>query len=271
MDRRAQNGVELIGDVPRDLTSMINPATLVRGEKTKKEVERETRKAELGVCRIRKLLKDGQGCRTVGSGSVIRDLLTDWPYYKDKCCLVTTDKVLPSEDFDLKDFVLDFRKLNSTLREFKLATYADIDSVLRFTSGLVVITLQDPRNLARKFGKKSIFTFRPFTRGDAALSRELFCPTVDDTDGKAFDVKFFSLKLDQGQYVLHDGHSSFSTLAGFTGSSNRKPHGSVVLSSKERKAVGVLYCSDDQPSRIFPIWLSKENLSEYSACSPFSP
>ena len=250
---------------------MINPATLVRGEKTKKpkEVERETRKAELGVCRIRKLPKDGQGYRTVGSGSVIRDLLIDWPCYKNKCCLVTTDKVLPNEDFDLKDFVLDFRKLNSTFREFKLATYADIDSVLRFTSGLVVITLQGPRNLARIFCKKSIFTFRPFTRGDAA--RELFCPTVDDTDGRAFDVKFFSLKLDQGQYVLDDGHSSFSTLAGFTGSSNRKPHGSVVLSSKDRKAVGVLYCSDDQPSRISPIWLSKENLGEYSACSPFSP
>ena len=243
---------------------MINPATVVRGEKTKKpkEVERETRKAELGVCRIRKLPKDGQGYRTVGSGSVIRDLLIDWPtgpYYKDKCFLVTTDKVLPNEDFDLKDFVLDFRNLNSTFTEFKLATYAD--SVLRFTSGLVVITLREDPTL---FSKKSIFTFRSFSRGNAALSGEFFCPIVDDTDAsKAFDVKFFSLKLDQGQCMLHDGHSSFSTLAGFTGTSNRKPHGSVVLSSEGGKAGGVLYCSHDHPSRISPIWFSKENLSKY--------
>ena len=39
---------------------MINPTDLVRGQKTRKEVEREEKKAELGVCRIRKLPKDGK-------------------------------------------------------------------------------------------------------------------------------------------------------------------------------------------------------------------
>ena len=246
---------------------MINPTDLVRGQKTRKEVEREKKKAELGVCRIRKLPKDGKGYCTVGSGSVIRSLLIDWPGYKDKYCLVTTDRVLPDEDFDVKDFVLDFRKLNSTLRVFKLASYANNKAVFRFTSGLVVIPL-DPKGF-ETVKKSSIFTFRPFTR-ESDSSGKLFCPTVDDTDGKLFTVrKDFALKhledqLGSNKYVLYDEHSSvpFNTLGGFIGTSNRKPHGAVILSDKTCKAVGVLYCPHDQPSRISPIWLSQENLSK---------
>ena len=68
------------------------------GQKTRKEVEREKHKVKLGVCRIRKLLKDGGGYQTVGSGCVINNLMDQWPW-KDKCCLVTTDKVIPSPYF----------------------------------------------------------------------------------------------------------------------------------------------------------------------------
>ena len=63
---------------------MINPTDLVRGQKTRKEVEREEKKAELGVCRIRKLPKDGKGYCTVGSASVIRNLLIDLAWLQEQ-------------------------------------------------------------------------------------------------------------------------------------------------------------------------------------------
>ena len=244
-----------------------------KGHKLKKEVEREKRKAELGVCRIRQLLKDGEGFETVGCGSVIKNLTDYWPW-KDKCCVVTSDKALPEEDFDINDFFLDFRKLNSTIKTVRLNSIAKSDAVYRSTSGLVVIPL-DPGFLPN-VKISSIFTYRPFTKGDE-LSAELFCPIVDDTDLSSFDVKPFRLKqmLDLPQFVLHDGRYSFNSLAAFTGSSNRKPIGAVILfrgakvsspnvTKENLKAVGVLNCQDDESSRISPVWLSLENLSSLS-------
>lgn len=232
------------------------------GQKTKKEENIEKRKAELGVCRIRKFLKDGAGYQTVGSGSVIKNLMNQWPW-KDKCCIVTSDKVLPEKDFDIKEFYLDFRKLySSNPKTVKLSSIAMSDAVYRSTSGLVVIPLQDPKVFTIK--KSSIFTYRPFTKGNELLN-ELVCPIVDDTDSSGFDVKPFRLRQMLDQCVLHDGHSSFKTLAEFTGSSNRKPHGSVILSRRENlTAVGILNCRDDGSSRISPVGLSDENLSSLS-------
>lgn len=176
-------------------------------------------------------------------------------------CLVTSDKVIPSENFDLKDFILDFKKLDSSSKELILANYADC--VVRFMSspGLVVIPLQSPTGFDKKRGN---FTFWPLTRDETVPLENLFCPIIDDTDAsKAFDVKSLSLKQDQGLYVLHDGHSSFNPLPERTSASNRHCHGSVILSGKNLQAVGVLHCSDDQPSRISPIWFSQETLSKY--------
>ena len=239
---------------------------MLSGQRLRKEGEREKHKAELGVCRIRKLLKDGEGYQTVGSGSVIKNLMDQWPW-KDKCCVVTSDKVLPVEDFDINDIFLDFRKLNSSVpKTVKLSNVAMTDAVHRSTSGLVVIPLEQPKlfgAIPRK--NSSIFTYRPFSKGSELLN-ELFCPVVDDTVSSVFDVKPFRLKvmLDL-QFVLHDGQSSFKTLTEFTGASNRKPHGSVILSRGESlNAVGVLNCRDDGSSRISPIWLSRENLLSLS-------
>lgn len=50
-----------------------------RRDESRKEREREKRKAELGVCRIRKVGRDGKGSRTVGAGSIIKNMLIDWP------------------------------------------------------------------------------------------------------------------------------------------------------------------------------------------------
>ncbi len=234
------------------------------GQKTRKEVEREKHKAELGVCRIR-ILKDGEGYRTLGSGSVIKNLMNQWPW-KDKCCIVTSDKVLPEEYFDINDIYLDFKKLNSSVpKTVKLGSIAKSDAVHRSTSGSVVIPLEDPKVFSAMPGKNSsIFTYRPFTKGND-LSNGLFCPIVDDTLSSSFDVKPFDVKvmLDlDPQFVLHDGQSSFKSLVEFTGSSNRKPHGAVILSRQNLNAVGVLNCSED--GGIAPDWLSDENLSSLS-------
>ena len=61
------------------------------GQKTRKQGKIEKRKAELGVCRIRKILKDGAGYQTVGSGAVIKNLTNQFPW-EDKCCIVTSDQ-----------------------------------------------------------------------------------------------------------------------------------------------------------------------------------
>ena len=236
------------------------------GQKTRKEVEREKHRAELGVCRIRKLLGDGEGYQTVGSGSVIKNLMEQWPW-KDQCCVVTSDKVLPEDDFDINDISLDFRKLNKSVpKTVKLGNIAMSDAVHRSTSGLVVIPLEKPNFFSAICGKNSsIFTYRPFTKGNELRSNELLCPIVDDTCSvsSGFHVKPFRLKQMQDlQFILHDGQSTFETLTEFTGTSNRKPHGSVILSRGENlTAVGVLNCRDDGSSRISPIWLSRENLS----------
>ncbi len=232
------------------------------GQKTKKEVEIENHKAELGVCRIRKLLKVGGGCQTVGCGCVIKSLIDRWPW-KDKCCVVTSENVLPEEDFDINDFLLDFKKLNSKIKSVKLASIAKMDAIHRFTSGLVVVPLQQPKAYNRK--QSSLFSYRPFTRGDN-FSRKLFCPIVDDIDAGSFAVKLFTLKQMLDQYVLDDGQYSFKTLAEFTGHSNRtKPYGAVILTWDENlNAVGVLNCRDSEQSYISPVWLSHENLASLS-------
>jgi len=233
------------------------------GEKTNNEGKIEKRKAELGVCRIRKTLKDGAGYQTVGSGAVIKNLMNQWPW-KDKCGIVTSHKVLPEKDFDVNNFYVDFKKLNSSNQKtVKLGNIAMSDAIHRSTSGLVVIPLQDPKVFTIK--KSSVFTYRPFTKGNQLLN-ELLCPVVDDMGSSGFDVKPFRLKLMFDlQFVLHDGHSSFRSLAEFTGSSNRKPHGSVILSRGENlTAVGILNCRDDGSSRISPVWLSGETLSGLS-------
>ena len=199
----------------------------------------------------------------MGSGAVVKNLMNQWPW-KDKCCIVTSDKVLPGKDFNINEFYVDFKKLNSTNpKTFELGNIAMSDAVYRSTSGLVVIPLQDPKAFPIK--KSSIFTYRPFTKGGELLN-ELLCPIVDDTGSIGFDVKPFRLKLMLDlQFVLHDGHYSFKTLAEFTGSSNRKPHGSVILSRGQNlTAVGILHCRDDGSSRISPVWLSDETLSGLS-------
>ena len=218
----------------------------VKREKTKKDEEREKQKAELGICRI----KDKQNNSTVGSGSLVRDCLNE-----GRCCLVTTDKVVPPST-ELKRLVLEFKETKSNsdkVEVVELSEHACISGIRRH-SGLVVIPLN-----SKKFTLKesSIFTYRPFVRGDEHCT-PLFCPIVVDIDpAKPFVVKKF--QLNPG-HVLYDAANDIhcESFRAFVGTSSRQPHGAVVLNSEE-KAVGVLYESDD---RISPILFSQRSLGK---------
>ena len=213
-------------------------------EMTEKDEEREKHKAELGICRIK------QKNSTVGSGSLVRGWFND-----EGCCLVTTDKVVPWST-ELKQLVLEFKRLNSDkIKVVELSEHARMSDIHRYRSGLVVIALNSNK-FRRKFKSKkdSIFTYRPFSRANKDFT-SLFCPIVDDIDhAKPFVVKEFRLEPGhdhKGGAVLHDLASDlcFECFKAFIGTSSRQPHGAVVLNGK-KEAVGVLYESDDGISLI---------------------
>ena len=224
---------------------------LVKREKTKKDDEREKQKAELGICCI----KDKQKNSTVGSGSLVRDWSNDW-----RCCLVTTDKVVPPNT-DMKQLVLEFKKTRSNsdkVEVVELSKHAGSSDIHPYPSGLVVITLDSK--------KSSIFNDRPFSRGDRGFT-PLFCPIVVDIDpAKPFVVREFQLEPGhdhKGCALLSDAARgiSFQSLRALIGTSFYQPHGSVVLNGK-KEAVGVLYEPDD---RIFPVWFSQTSLGKSCA------
>ena len=215
-------------------------------EMTEKDEEREEKKAELGICRI----KDKQKNSTVGSGSLVGDWFND-----GECCLVTTDKVV-SWGTELKQLVLEFKKLNSDkIKVVELSEHARMSDIRRYRSGLVVIalTLNKFRHKLMPM-KHSIFTYRPFSRANKDFT-SLFCPIVDDIDpAKPFVVREFKLEPGhdhKGGAVLHELASGFcfQSFREFIGASSRRPHGAVVLNGK-KEAVGVLYESDDGISLI---------------------
>ena len=218
----------------------------VKRVKTRTDEEREKRKAELGVCRI----KDEQKNSTVGYGSLVSNCLND-----GRCCLVTTDKVVPPNT-ELKQLVLEFIEIKSNsnkVEAVKLSEHARMRDIRRYRSGLVVIALN-----SNKFSVKrsSILPHRAFFRGDKDFTA-LFCPIVVDIDpAKPFAVKEFQL----GPSHDHKGCAVLSDASRgeFKGTSFCRPHGAVVLNGK-KEAVGVLYESDD---RISPIWFSQSSLGK---------
>jgi len=217
---------------------------------TKKDEKREKQKAELGICRI----KDNQKNGTVGSGSLVKDL-----FIAGQCCLVTTDKVV-SLSTELKQLVLELKKSNSDkVKVVELSKYAS--DIYREPSGLVVIALNFNKSILKT---TSIFTHRPFSRGDGVDFTCLSCPIVVDINpAEPFVVKEFQLKLGHGHKgcaVLSDAASEIScqSLREFKGTSFLQPHGAVVLNGK-KEAVGVLYESDE---RISPIWFPQRSLGK---------
>ena len=212
---------------------------LVTRVDTKKDEKREKNKAELGICRI----KDNQKNRTVGYGSLVR-------YFSDKqCCLVTTNEVV-SRSTDLKQLVLEFKKLDSNkVKVVELSKYAS--NIYRDPSGLVVIALNSDKSSGKE---RSIFFDRPFSRGDGVDFTCFFCPIVVDTDpAKPFAVKEFQLNSSDASSGI-----SCQSLRELKGTSLCQAHGAVVLNGKE-EAVGVLHESDEG---ISPIWFPQRSLGK---------
>lgn len=216
--------------------------------RTKKDEKREKHKAELGICRI----KDNEQNRTVGSGSLVRGLFND-----GQCCLVTTDKVV-SKSTKLEQLVLEFKKLDSD--KVKVVEPSEHASrINRYPSGLVVIALNSNKKTLRT---PSIFTYRPFSKGDGVNFTSFSCPIVVDINpAEPFVVTQLNLNQDhKGCPVLSDAArgSSRQSLSEFIGNSFCQPHGAVVLNEK-KEAVGVLYESGE---RISPIWFPQRSLGK---------
>ncbi|KAL9957114.1 hypothetical protein ACROYT_G038716 [Oculina patagonica] len=225
-----------------------------QGNKTKPEVKEKNRKEkqhELGVCRIRRSEGD-----TLGSGFVVKALQII-PGFPCPFCLISSDKVFPKDDFNIKSYYLDFRKLDSTkLKTIKLENIAasrKSTDILR-TSGLVVIPINPSK-------KESIFTYRPFKVANEGIKPDddLRCHYVNDLSTKLFDVKW--LKVQQadvpGQYELHEGlETPYKTYAEVTHKGDRKPYGAVILkrSNNEFMVAGALTFTDDECKNISPVF-----------------
>lgn len=224
-----------------------------------KEQERKKNKDTLGVCRIRRN-EGGQCFQTLGCGVVVKNLIIPGSSYPQ--CLITSEKVFPKDDSDIKNYYLDFRKLESTdLKTIKLEHITESTKVHR-TSGLVVI----PINPSKTCGKKdSIFGYRQFAVASERVKLshdDLRCHYVDDLDSKLFAVKWLQLKpLTQGQYELHEVHESpYKTYAEVTRKGDRKPYGAVILKhgGKELIAAGILTFSDDESKSVCPVFFPIE-------------
>ncbi|PFX19575.1 hypothetical protein AWC38_SpisGene16015 [Stylophora pistillata] len=235
-----------------------NQFTGLKPLSTIKERERKKFKALLGVCRI-KVLKLGEGFKTVGSGCIIEGLLKQ-ALLKNRCCLVTSDKVLPAENLDdIDEFYMEFRKLKpKKIKTVKLGSIADRKaSIVRPSSGMVAIILKEHNILSDGQSWRSVVTYRPFsTELNGDESSAFICQVVDDTSETFFDVKSFELKRIDQEFILCDGHMKYRHFAEFVGTSNRKPYGAVILTRGENpKAVGILNFSDDENKEILPILL----------------
>ena len=229
-----------------------------RGQETRAEVKRNERKGERGVCRIQKRI-EGHVYQTVGSGSLIKHQID--PQWKSKYFIVTTKEVF-HEDFNVKNYRVDFVKSGSKLKKIKLHGAVVGDAILQNSSGLVLIPLDSHSSLFRHglFRKKcGILKHRPFevgsfndenTRHDA-FAKDLCCHIVaDDASSESFGVKPHKLtrRHSSGQYVV----SNFQLVRDV-------PLGAAILRrvGKKWSAVGVFSSTTDTS---LPIWLSRENI-----------
>lgn len=240
---------------------------MIRVFPTKSEVKERNRKAkqdELGVCRIRKSKGDQSSSLTLtlGSGFVVKDLQSI-PGFSCPYCLITSDKVFPEDDFDIKRYYLDFRKLKST--ELKTVKLVDVAAKLKSTdiyrtSGLVVI----PINPSKKCGEnESIFTYRAFNVASKGVKHDenLRCHFVNHLGAESFDVMCLEMKQSDssasGQYELYEVlETPYKTYADVTRKGDRKPYGAVILkcSNSEFMVAGALTFTDDEYKNISPVF-----------------
>ena len=250
------------------------------GQTTRKEVKRNERKAERGVCRIQKRIGTvgNQGYETVGSGILIKHqiirhrfqassfiiftLFTEQIQRESKYFIVTTKEVFRG-NFDVKNYRVDFVKSKSRLKTIELHGGVVGGNILQNSSGLAVIPLDSHPSLFRHglFRKKcGILKHRPFvesfnnvnTRDDTFLDG-LCCHMVAD-DARSFGVKPHAITRDL----------STGELNVVSNQSGHVPLGAPILRRNDTNwsVVGVFSSATDTSlvRPLVPIWLSRENI-----------
>ena len=231
----------------------------LQGQPTRREVRRNEKKGERGVCRIQKSCRGSQGYETVGSGILIKYQID--PQWKSKYHIVTTSEVF-KEDFEVTKYRADFVKSRSKLKTIELKDAVVDKGILQNSFGLAVIPLDSHSSVFRhglcrqKCGilKHRPFEVEPFNNEktkQSTFSEHLCCHMVADEPGSdLFGVKPHDLTRDSssGQYVVSSLQPSHVSL------------GAGILLKRDKKwsAVGVV----PSTSNTFkPVWLSKESLS----------
>ncbi|KAL9956863.1 hypothetical protein ACROYT_G038411 [Oculina patagonica] len=233
---------------------------------TKGDVKKQKRKenqGELGVCRIRRSERD-QSSQTLGSGFVVKDLEII-PGFCCPYCLISSDKVFPKDDFNIRSYSLDFRKLEST--KFKTIKLEEVaakslkSTDVHRTSGLVVIPINPSKKYWLYSQKDSIFTYRPFKVAKEGIKPDddLSCYYVDDVLAELFAVKCLKMKQSDvpGQYELHEANEPpHKTYAEVTRKGYRKPYGAVILKRRNNEfmVAGALTFTEDECKKISPVF-----------------
>ena len=137
------------------MSPLVSTREVVQGRPSKKQVERNERKPQRGVCRIQKCCSGEQGYQTVGCGILIKYEILQW---KSKYLIATTDSVF-KDGFDAK-YRVDFIRSRSRLKTFELdRKWITHDA----DSGMIVIALDHLSPVFRRgLRKSSIIKDRPF-------------------------------------------------------------------------------------------------------------
>ena len=232
------------------------------GQTTRKEVKRNERKGERGVCRIQKRIGT-VGYETVGSGSLIKHQINR--QWKSKYFIVTTKEVFRG-NFDVKNYRVDFVKSKSRLKTIELHGAVVGGNILQNSSGLAVIPLDSHCSLFRHglFRKKcGILKHRPFevesfnnvnTRDDTFLDGLCCHMVADDARSTSFGVKPHAITRDL----------STGELNVVSNQSGHVPLGAPILRRNDTNwsVVGVFSSATDTSLArpLVPIWLSRENI-----------
>ncbi|XP_022807927.1 uncharacterized protein LOC111344921 [Stylophora pistillata] len=205
-----------------------------------KKEDREKRKYEYAICRIRR-----KGCQardeTLGSGFFVRNLII--PGFAFHFCLVASEKYIPGDDFET--YYLEFKQFESTeLERIELNEIASSDrSDVYRTLDLICIRINVDRIKKKTFYKDSSRSFKVVTERLGSYEN-LFCYFVDDSQAKSL-VKQVRIELNSRKgFQILDGVDTYSTYNQFT---QGKLDGGVILKriEGELQVVGVLQFTNE--------------------------
>ena len=234
----------------------VNLTKLAKGNRTKEQIKRNEEKNERGICLIQKRCGHDQGFKTVGFGSLVKEI-PQWPQFE--YAIITTSKVFEhARSFDIKKYRVHFKRLEP----FELSAVSS--SIFQDpASGLTVIPLNSNSSVFRRLLKKksSLLKHSPFKieflPENQRKQEELCCHTVANhpsSQNSSFVVETHELTQEPSGRFTCDMSSSTSCL------------GAAILrrkTDKEWSLVGFLNSDSSDPNNF--IWLSSEKLATLSS------